>query len=67
MTAKAKPPELPPPGAPIPNHSRMDGARQQRRSDAFRRFTQRKGMPTTYGTGQAGVLADKALRPEEPS
>lgn len=41
--------------------SRMDEAAMQRRSDGFRRFTQRKGLPVTFGTGTEGALA-----PEEP-
>lgn len=39
------------PSDPIPDHSRMDSEAQEKRSDAFRRGTQRKGMPMIYGSG----------------
>ena len=40
--------------ATIPQHSRMNDEYLQKRSDAFRRGTQRKGMPMQYGKGEAG-------------
>jgi hypothetical protein len=40
-----------PVGDAIPQHSRMDDDAQRKRSDAIRRYTQRKGMPMCYGTG----------------
>ena len=48
-------------GGPIPQHSRMNDEFLQERSDAFRRGTQRKGLPERFGTGKPGVMAE-ALR-----
>lgn len=39
------------------------GEMQRRRSEAFLRFTQRPGMPMTYGAGKEPVLKDKAIPP----
>lgn len=33
------------------------GEAQLRRSNLFRAFTQRKGLPVTFGTGEPGRLA----------
>lgn len=40
-----------PVGDAIPQHSRMNEDAMRERSDAFRRGTQRKGMPMVYGSG----------------
>lgn len=61
MTAKKKD-EPAAPGGPIPDHSRMDDEALTRRSEGFRRATQRKGMPQTYGTGKPGVGAEAVAR-----
>lgn len=51
----------------IEQHSAMNDEALGKRSDAFRRATQRKGMPVTYGTGKAGVGAEllKKVRKRE--
>jgi hypothetical protein len=48
--------------------TRMDrefGEYQEKRTEAFLRFTQRRGMPMTYGAGKEPTLKDKAIPPED--
>jgi hypothetical protein len=45
---------------------RMDAEALAARSDAFRRFTQRKGLPMTYGAGkEAGLIASAVAKVEK--
>ncbi len=47
---------------PIPQHSRMDEEAQTRRTEAFARATQRKGMPMVYGSGKPGEGAEAVAK-----